>query len=40
VHSYTAFRTFVASAIRLRLTIPLLGSEDLTYAMAPVALLV
>ncbi|KAL2783992.1 hypothetical protein BJX66DRAFT_330289 [Aspergillus keveii] len=32
--------TFVASAIRLRLTIPLLGSEDLTYAMAPVALLV
>jgi hypothetical protein len=39
-HSYIAFRTFVASAIRLRLTIPLLGSEDLTYAMAPVALLV
>lgn len=32
--------TFVASAIRLRLTVPLLGSNDLTYRMTPVALLV
>ncbi|KAL6230312.1 hypothetical protein BDW75DRAFT_234496 [Aspergillus navahoensis] len=32
--------TFVASAVRLRLTVPLLNSKDLTYDMAPVALLV
>ncbi|KAL5366275.1 hypothetical protein BJX96DRAFT_160674 [Aspergillus floccosus] len=32
--------TFVATAIRLRLTIPLLGSKDLTYGIAPVVLLV
>lgn len=32
--------TFVASAIRLRITIPLLGCYDLTYHMTPVALLV
>ncbi|KAH1602891.1 hypothetical protein KXX44_003472 [Aspergillus fumigatus] len=32
--------TFIASAIRLRVTVPLLGSHDLTYAIAPVALLV
>ncbi|PYH52736.1 uncharacterized protein BO96DRAFT_346762, partial [Aspergillus niger CBS 101883] len=33
-------RTFIASAVRLRFTIPLLKSDDLTYKMAPVALLV
>ncbi|KAH1403397.1 hypothetical protein KXX64_000543, partial [Aspergillus fumigatus] len=32
--------TFVASAIRLRVTVPMLGSIDLTYEIAPVALLV
>ncbi|RWQ95413.1 hypothetical protein C8Q69DRAFT_520247 [Paecilomyces variotii] len=32
--------TFVASAIRLRFTVPLLSSSDLTYKIAPVALLV
>lgn len=34
------YRTFIASAVRLRFTVPLLNSEDLTYKMAPVALLV
>lgn len=33
-------RTFIASAVRLRFTVPLLKSDDLTYKMAPVALLV
>ncbi|KAH2588552.1 hypothetical protein KXW34_007899, partial [Aspergillus fumigatus] len=32
--------TFIASAIRLRVTVPLLGSDDLTHGLAPVALLV
>ncbi|PYH75617.1 hypothetical protein BO82DRAFT_409838 [Aspergillus uvarum CBS 121591] len=32
--------TFVASAIRLRVTIPLLKTDDLTYDIAPLALLV
>lgn len=37
---HTRHSTFVASAIRLRVTVPMLGSTDLTYRIAPVALLV
>ncbi|PYH40595.1 uncharacterized protein BP01DRAFT_361099 [Aspergillus saccharolyticus JOP 1030-1] len=38
--SLLACITIIASAARLRLTVPLLSSEDLTYAMTPIALLV
>ncbi|KAL2830955.1 hypothetical protein BJY01DRAFT_240264 [Aspergillus pseudoustus] len=33
-------RTIITGAVRLWLTIPLLGTADLTYAIAPIALLV
>jgi hypothetical protein len=39
-HHWFPGSTFIASAIRLRVTVPLLGSNDLTYGVAPVALLV
>jgi hypothetical protein len=39
-HHWFQGSTFIASAIRLRVTVPLLGSHDLTYGIAPVALLV
>jgi hypothetical protein len=38
--SHGLSRTVITSAVRLWLTIPLLGTINLTYAIAPIALLV